>query len=428
MNKKTLNKIIVGVFVVIFIIFIFLYFYIFRQPEEIKQQRIDTISSFLPFGQNSTGDVNLGGSTGSTDINNNTGGQTGGSTDVVKENIPLLRQVTFEPTAGFITFDDSDNTDGGFIRYTDRAVGHIYQTQLTSTKVDRLSNTTIPKIINALWVDQDNFVARFLSDDLNTQKTFSATLLAQEDGTYQTSGSYMEDNINDVYIKNKDLYLYTKENSSKNGLVIKKEGVNLTQILNNPFSNWKIDKIVGNNAYIYTTPSAYAFGYLFSLNINTGSLQTLVSDKLGGVFNTSNNSENVLISLNSQNRPNLYIYNFDSGEGKSLKTKTLASKCVWSQDNINTYCGVPNNIESGSYPDNWYKGEISFSDSIYKINTESLEGKKLIDLSVYTPYEIDVTKLQLSSNEKYLLFIDKQTEFLWALRLEEEEVGTNNQN
>lgn len=418
MNKKTINKIIIALFIIIFVVFIFLYFYIFNQPKEIKQQRINSVSNFLPFGSNNTDNISSGTNEGGQKAT--TTKQTNQKKVVVKEVIPLLRQVTFEPTAGYTTLEDSENTAGGFIRYTDRAVGHIYQTQLTSTKVDRLSNTTIPKITDAIWIDGDNFIARFLSDDLKTQKTFNATLLEQKDGSYQTVGSYMEDNIKDLYVKNEDLYLYTKKTSLNNGLITKKEGLNLTQVVNNPFADWKIDKVVGNKAYLYPTPSAFAFGYLFSLDIKTGDLQTLISDKLGGIFNISYNAKNVLISLTSRSKPNLYVYNFKNGEGKSLKVKTLASKCVWSSDNINIYCGVPNKIESASYPDDWYKGSISFSDSIYEINTKSLESKKLIDLSIYTPYDIDVGKLQLSTNERYLLFIDKQTEFLWALRLEED--------
>ncbi len=65
----------------------------------------------------------------------------------------------------------------------------------------------------------------------------------------------------------------------------------------------------------------------------------------------------------------------------------------------------------------WYQGKVFFSDSIETINTKTLESKTVLDLQSESGGAIDATNLKLSSDENYLLFMNKRDLSLWGLRI-----------
>jgi hypothetical protein len=75
-------------------------------------------------------------------------------------------------------------------------------------------------------------------------------------------------------------------------------------------------------------------------------------------------------------------------------------------------------LENGLYPDDWYRGEVSFSDQIWKINLNDGSTNMLIDpILIPDGEDIDATNLALDANEDYLFFINKKDSFLWELGL-----------
>jgi hypothetical protein len=106
----------------------------------------------------------------------------------------------------------------------------------------------------------------------------------------------------------------------------------------------------------------------------------------------------------------LNVYNKIDGSVRDLNIKTFVDKCVWSKNNINVYCAVPDDNISVYEPDLWYKGYTNFTDSVYKINTETGESELIVDPFEYDQ-DFDLVKLKLDNNEKYLYFIDSKTDF-----------------
>ena len=83
------------------------------------------------------------------------------------------------------------------------------------------------------------------------------------------------------------------------------------------------------------------------------------------------------------------------------------------------YCGFPKNLASGAYPDDWYQGKVSFDDNIKALDVNTLQIKNIENFESGDKQgtEIDATNLMLSSNEKYLLFTNKNDLTLWMLEL-----------
>ena len=68
---------------------------------------------------------------------------------------------------------------------------------------------------------------------------------------------------------------------------------------------------------------------------------------------------------------------------------------------------------SRDYPDDWYQGEVSFTDRIMKFNTSNTEP---VETDLFAE-PVDATKLQIEGD--YLFFVDKKTSYLWAKRISE---------
>jgi hypothetical protein len=76
---------------------------------------------------------------------------------------------------------------------------------------------------------------------------------------------------------------------------------------------------------------------------------------------------------------------------------------------------VPSTIPSGNYPDDWYKGSVSFVDNIYKVDL-SLPAIQAI-YKLPTDQAIDATNLFLDAKEENLYFTNKSDYYLWGLTI-----------
>ena len=103
----------------------------------------------------------------------------------------------------------------------------------------------------------------------------------------------------------------------------------------------------------------------------------------------------------------------------SMGLKTIADKCLWAT-NIIIYCGVPNTIPpaNSGYPDAWYQGVVSFSDSIWKIDVEILSTELVSSISQVSKENVDAVNLSVDKNKNYLFFLNKRDSSLWSLRLQ----------
>jgi hypothetical protein len=101
-----------------------------------------------------------------------------------------------------------------------------------------------------------------------------------------------------------------------------------------------------------------------------------------------------------------------------LSLNTLSDKCVWSKKFKTTvYCAVPQSIPRGTYPDDWYRGTVSFSDNLWKIDAASMETDLILNPSFEGGGDMDMTRLDIDGNDEHLIFLDKNDLSLWELDL-----------
>ncbi len=359
-----------------------------------------------------------------------TGGETGISpwetedftspVNVGKEGI-TLRQITKDPVAGGIIFDKNGAVT---VRYVDRGKGFIYETPAEEEGVFRISNKTIPKIEQALWGEKGNeVILRYLKDD-ETIVSFAGNLKGgTASGTEMSlDGIFLPSNIKEMAMSpssGKIFYLSNSGAGSQNstGITAGIDGARKLQIFDSPVHEWLVSWPEENVLALSTKPSLSVPGLLYFLNAKTGRMSKILGGIPGLTALASPSLSHVLYSESSKNSLALKVFDIKEAKSREAIVKTLPEKCVWSKkDSEIAYCGVPDVILDGNYPDSWYQGFVSFSDNIWKVKAVSGLATVVADLPGYGA-DIDLINPILSPDEDYLLFQNKKDLTLWILKI-----------
>jgi hypothetical protein len=297
------------------------------------------------------------------------------------------------------------------IRYVERVTGHIYQMYLDTKTSGKVSNSTVPGIYEAIFDGSaTGVIYRYLDETSKSITTFFATLGGDK-------GEFLPSDILDVSIspdKTKFFYL-TKSSNGVVGTIRNFKDGKRNQVFNSSLSEWLTQWVGDQKVYLTTKASANFSGSVFSLNIANGVLTKI----FGGIngLTTLGNKDGVLVLYSSSiaGGPRLGIFDVKNRTTKQLDVYSLPEKCTWSADQINVYCAVPNNIQSGDYPDDWYQGLVTFNDRFVKINANTGQINIIGDSSSYGGF--DATHLFMDKIEGKIFFINKKDSTLWSLDL-----------
>jgi hypothetical protein len=333
----------------------------------------------------------------------------------------LLRKITTFPVAGAIA--KKDKNEKTIVKFIARENGHIFEVPSDSNSSERVSNTTILRIWDALWLSSgEEFIARFIDEDETAIESFYAKIIPKEerDNDNALSGSFLQKNIKEItYAKDRNKIFYIVPNGSGSiGIISNPDGSNKVQIFDSPISEWKAQWAEKDTIAFTTKTSSDIQGYLYFLDIKTEKLTSILAGVDGLTTLINNNANKVLFTRNDTDKLLLSVFDIKKNEVIDLPLWALTEKCVWSEENSSIiYCGVSSFIPRGDDLDAWYKGLISFSDSVWMIDIETQTAKILVNPVDIVGEEIDLIKPILSSDENYLLFVNKKDSTLWQLKL-----------
>jgi len=137
MNRKTIAIIFIVLVIIIFGIGI--WYFVFNNPAPI----IPSPAGTSPFGQGGEALPSTGSGSGKTVLNSTGGGQTAMSE---------LKEISKIQWPVVLPFERGGRT---FIRFIDRATGNILETDPETLQQTRVSNTTIPKVYEAICKKTD---------------------------------------------------------------------------------------------------------------------------------------------------------------------------------------------------------------------------------------------------------------------------------
>lgn len=308
------------------------------------------------------------------------------------------------------TTSESQYEQAPSVRFVERMNGHIYKMFLDTKTKEKISNSTIPSIYEAYFDNTGKTVIyRYLSAD-KTISSFIATLGALK-------GDFLPQNVSDLSeSKDKTKFFYTVENST--GVIGNVGTFGSTQkstVFTSPFTEWLSQWDNNGKVYLTTKPSYSVTGSMFLLDATNKTTSKILGGILGLTTLISPRGSFVLYSASTATGPQLGSFDIYKHTTKNLGIYDLPEKCIWSSNNINIYCAVPNNATGNQYPDSWYQGLISFNDYFAKINTAT--GEKTIIGNGNNEISVDGTHLFLSDGEDTLFFINKKDSTLWSLNL-----------
>jgi hypothetical protein len=334
--------------------------------------------------------------------------------------IPLqtLTHIYTDPVAGG-TFVTAGTTTK--IRFVDRGTAHVYDFDTSSGILTSITNTTIPEIQNAYWLNNGGTVVlQYLAEDDQTVSTYSAQLVLPGATATTISGSlqgkFLPNNITSLASNpaGKRVVFQATSGNGSQSVIANADGSKSASIFSSPITHWNVGWPSESTLTLTSGASSDATGFLYFMT-QAGSLRKIIGG-IRGLTTLTDPSTTYVAYTNYQN--SLSILNTKTNTVVPTTLKTIAEKCVWGTTSKTTlYCAIPNSIGGGSYPDNWYQGVVGFSDSLYKIDVVKGTATKLVGFTETYNQTFDMTNLVLSAKEDQLTFMNKTDLSLWSLRL-----------
>lgn len=326
-----------------------------------------------------------------------------------------LFRLSSTPAAGFIILNNSSSSP--FVRYVDRATGHIYDVDLLTGEREKITNLTIPKVYEAYFrLDGRAVLMRTLKEDRDEVENLSLFLTPPEVSgeLYTATTTMLRGNIGSFAVGGNDT-LYYNVRDTQTIVSSSFNNRNTKTLYVSPYTNWSLAN--GNNRLVvYTKPSALVPGYSYALS---GGVLTKIFGPARSLVALPSNADNrVLFSSADGGTTRLFVYNPSKNSSYELSPASLADKCVWGVKSASLIvCGAPSVEIGANEPDSWYMGATHFSDFIWFFDTTQETAKLLLEPPTMG-VDVDVSLPQLSPNEDYLVFINKLDLSLWAFKLE----------
>ncbi len=222
---------------------------------------------------------------------------------------------------------------------------------------------------------------------------------------------------------------YDQVSGARSLMIAQADGGNERKIADIPWKMVSITSVKNKNSiFFWNLPVANEKTQLKKASVigisgsNTGEAESVgkETERYGADYLWSNNGDRILISFVSDANGSglkLGILNEYGEKYKDLNIPTLVSKCAWSRDDSFIFCAVPTVIESGTVMPNDYRtGKISTKDAFWKINTQTGERSRLVELNELE-VDYDADKLFLSPAEDALFFTNRVDNKLYRINL-----------
>ena len=397
--KKVLKTILILILIGGFALFIFWLINPGQAP--IQNNFISKVREFNPFS--GTGNI-LG------DNFDSTPGVFEGGEEISEEEreriLPNIEMVYSSPVGGYTVLGSGASTT---VRVVDRATGHIIDIDTRTKEQVRISNTTLPGIIEAIWFNEGKgVIMRYLRESSDVIETLVISNLSTTGG--ETAGTYLEENISSIKpISNTEMAYIVPSGFGSNIKVYDTQKNTSAQVYNSTLQEIMVVGGNRNNIFVQTKASYASPGYLYAVSRKNNSI-TKVLNGINGFNVLLSPDTSTILATTGGDSPFSYIYDQNLGTTNVVDVNTVSSKCVFARKTTEVHCGVPTRFPD-NMPDSWYMGLTPRADQIWEISSEG-------NLTFVTGLQnIDVIKPQLSEDDGQLFFVNKNNGSVWVVRL-----------
>ncbi len=340
-----------------------------------------------------------------------------------------LRKVSSMPIAGYGVFMKERYGASGaqkapYARYADKSTGNIYQTFADKIEERKFSASEVPGLYETVFGGNgENVIMRYLKNDDRTIETYDGSVPKEILGSdtsaanNQLTGTFLPENISALSLSPdfSKIFYIAPSGEGVAGITADISGRGKSQVFYSPFSEWISQWPNSRMISLTTKASGQAPGYMYSVDPTNKSFIKILGSIAGLTTLTSPSGRKVLYADGNMS---LRVYDRNTGQSVAMGVNTLPEKCVWGSGSDVIYCAAPKSPPSALYPDAWYQGTVSFSDSIWKLDPSSGNSSFLADPSgVNGIGNIDAVELKIDPSGNYLFFMDKTSSYLYELVL-----------
>jgi hypothetical protein len=337
---------------------------------------------------------------------------------IVEEELPdaeiekqKLRQLTTKPVAGFREINLGTSTPTRVV-YVEKGTGHVFSINPNTGEEVRVSGTTVAEASEAAISVGGDFVA--ISTTGNTK---SKTMVVGEISTTSESlNERLTETVANFSIGTTDEVLYSTLSSSGLSAKAYNMGTGKTKdVFTLPFHEAAIVWGRGSSETHFAYPKAsYALeGYLYE--ITNGLPKRLPLAGFG--FSAKANTDIIVYNTTLNQTPTTHIYNRTTGEKRDLDAPILLEKCFFPTTGLIFVCGFEAIKMPYESPDFWYRGDVSFKDSLLAISAKDFVSEELVNTFSESGREIDVFELKAGTSGTALYFTNKNDNTLWMYEI-----------
>lgn len=332
--------------------------------------------------------------------------------DVAVRTIPMaapLIQVSTRAVAGAITTETGSSTA---LRYMEKGTGHVYDVDLESGLETRVSNTTIPGTVRALWSPLGDYVLIETDVSGRSGAYFLGTIRAgAESATIETVPLEGTPGNAAFAESGRSLFYTTVSGEGTTGWSRDLASGATGEVFTIPFTEASVlfDVWDERTHYAFTKPAVGFRGFLYEI----GALGLEKIDEGDTLVATRPQRDTLLVTKNGASGAPSLLMRIGTGGASLIGLRTVKEKCTGSASVV--WCAAGQS-DAATFPIPWYQGLVSYDDTLYALDEGSggLVGE--IPLATLARVPLDVTQLAASGDR--LTFINKRDDTLWLVNPE----------
>ena len=311
-----------------------------------------------------------------------------------------LRQLTTRSVAGFGLVSTSSYR----IRYAERGTGHVYEIDAATGSEVRVSGTTIPQIVDAVFSADGTSVA-LVSENETERKVFAGKIPA--DDTNIDFLSLPADAFAPHFRDDTTLQYAIHTLIGVDGYQIDVRDEQSVRIFSIPVSDVEI--LWGDTIFTYNKPAALMPGALYRVNSFLTPITPQSFGFVGGV-----NDDYYFGSTNTAGEMNSYAIDRATDERITLAVDYIPEKCTTHPNDAGTlWCALPFTQPADSFIEEWYKGTTFSEDVLWEVEIENGSAELKVNFFTESGRYIDVDAIAVSDDGTVPVFRNKLDGTLW---------------
>ncbi|KKS77469.1 MAG: hypothetical protein UV50_C0005G0024 [Parcubacteria group bacterium GW2011_GWB1_42_9] len=336
-------------------------------------------------------------------------------------NKPAWEKITNLPIVGASVLNLSQASNTAI--YLEKETGNIFMLKNGVGEPIRISNVTILEVFDVYFGLNKNknigAIVRFPKDNQLESILLTIDLGKQSNSTTSdslpiiTKQALKTSIIAYTVSPKKDQVLYLEDLGNRVAVYVTDFSFKNSQIIKVlPFKDWVISWPEENTAVFQTKTNSQSVGSLYYLSLKNKSFRRVGNGILGFTVNANPDVKKIVYSVSTGNSFDFIYRELASGKSNTFTPKTLPEKCLWF-DSQALVCAVAERLPKATYPDDWYKGKLSFKDNLWIYYGESGKSSRLYDL-VGENSNLDLLP-QARDGLNNFYFTDKTTGILYRL-------------